>query len=64
MEAELPWEPSVNAAEIGAAVQEGIVTLTGRASTYAEKYAAARAGTTRPLCHGHGGRRYLSHRRH
>jgi osmotically-inducible protein OsmY len=43
VEAELRWEPSVNAAAIGVAVKEGIVTLTGRAATYAEKYAAARA---------------------
>jgi osmotically-inducible protein OsmY len=43
VEAELRWEPSVNAAAIGVAVKEGIVTLTGRVATYAEKYAAARA---------------------
>jgi len=43
VEAELQWEPSVNAAAIGVAVKDGIVTLTGRVPTYAEKYAAARA---------------------
>jgi osmotically-inducible protein OsmY len=43
VEAELRWEPSVNAAAIGVAVKEGIVTLTGRVATLAEKYAAARA---------------------
>jgi osmotically-inducible protein OsmY len=43
VEAELQWEPSVNAATIGVAVKEGIVTLTGRVPTLAEKYAAARA---------------------
>jgi osmotically-inducible protein OsmY len=43
VEAELQWEPSLNAAEIGVAVKEGIVTLTGRVATYAEKMAAARA---------------------
>jgi osmotically-inducible protein OsmY len=42
-EAELQWEPSVNAAQIGVAVKDGIVTLTGRVPTLAEKYAAARA---------------------
>jgi len=31
VEAELQWEPSINAAAIGVAVKDGIVTLTGRA---------------------------------
>jgi osmotically-inducible protein OsmY len=43
VEAELQWEPSINAAGIGVAVKEGIVTLTGRVASYAEKMAAARA---------------------
>jgi osmotically-inducible protein OsmY len=43
VETELQWEPSVNAAAIGVAVKEGIVTLTGRVPTYMEKMAAARA---------------------
>jgi osmotically-inducible protein OsmY len=43
VEAELQWEPSVNAAEIGVAVKDGILTLTGHVSTLAQKYAAARA---------------------
>lgn len=43
VEAELQWEPSVNAAAIGVAVKDGIVTLTGRVPTYMEKRAAARA---------------------
>jgi len=43
VEAELQWEPSVNAAAIGVAVKDGIVTLTGRVASYAEKMAAARA---------------------
>lgn len=37
---ELAWEPSVNAASIGVAVKEGIVTLTGSVPSYAEKLAA------------------------
>jgi osmotically-inducible protein OsmY len=45
VEAELQWEPSVNAAGIGVAVKDGIVTLTGRVATFAEKMAAARAAT-------------------
>src|SRR5437870_6939262 len=40
---ELRWEPSVNAAHVGVAVKEGVVTLTGHVSSYAEKYAADRA---------------------
>ena len=43
VEAELQYEPSINAAVIGVAVKEGIVTLTGRVTTLSEKYAAARA---------------------
>jgi len=40
---ELRWEPSVNAAHIGVAVQNGIATLTGHVSSYAEKYEAEQA---------------------
>jgi len=40
---ELEWEPSVHAAEIGIAVKEGIVTLSGTVGTYAEKLAAEKA---------------------
>jgi len=40
---ELKWEPSVNAAHVGVSVKNGIVTLTGHVSSYAEKYAAERA---------------------
>ena len=35
--AELEWDPSINAAEIGVAVENGIVTLTGHVNTFAEK---------------------------
>lgn len=40
---ELRWEPSVNAANIGVSVKNGVVTLTGHVSSYAEKYAAEKA---------------------
>ena len=40
---ELEFEPSVDAAGIGVAVNDGVVTLTGHVSTYAEKLAAERA---------------------
>jgi osmotically-inducible protein OsmY len=41
--AELKWEPSVNAAQIGVEVKDGIVTLAGHVGTYAEKWTAERA---------------------
>ncbi|MFO1185703.1 MAG: BON domain-containing protein [Bauldia sp.] len=41
--AELDWEPSVNAANIGVAVENGVVTLSGHVATYAQRFAAERA---------------------
>ena len=41
--AELKWEPSVNAALIGVEVKDGIVTLAGHVSSFAEKWDAERA---------------------
>jgi len=43
VETELNWEPSINAAEIGVAVKNGIVTLTGHIPSFWEKWAAERA---------------------
>ena len=40
---ELDFEPSVKAANIGVAVENGVVTLTGHVSSYAEKIAAEQA---------------------
>lgn len=40
---ELDFEPSVNAAHIGVGVHDGVVTLSGFVSSYAEKLAAERA---------------------
>ena len=40
---ELKYEPSVDASEIGVTARDGIVTLTGKIKSYAEKYAAERA---------------------
>ncbi len=40
---ELKWDPSVNAAEIGVAAKNGIVTLSGYVDSYFEKRAAERA---------------------
>ena len=41
--AELKWLPSVNAAHIGVTAKEGVVTLTGQVTHYAEKAAAENA---------------------
>jgi osmotically-inducible protein OsmY len=43
VEAELEWEPSVDAAAIGVAVQDGIVILTGCVPSYEQKMAAQQA---------------------
>jgi len=43
VETELSWEPSVNAAEIGVAVKDGVVALTGKVESYWEKSSAERA---------------------
>lgn len=36
VEAELEWDPAINAAEVGVAVKDGVVTLSGRLDTLAE----------------------------
>jgi len=41
--AELHWEPSINAAQIGVEVKNGIVTLSGHVDSYAEKWRAEKA---------------------
>lgn len=41
--AELEWEPSVDHADIGVAVSDGVVTLSGYVKTYPEKIAAEKA---------------------
>lgn len=41
--AELTWEPSVNAAQIGVEVKHGTVTLAGHIDSYTEKLNAERA---------------------
>ena len=40
---ELEWEPSVDHADIGVAVTDGVVTLSGYVKTYPEKIAAEKA---------------------
>jgi osmotically-inducible protein OsmY len=41
--AELVWEPAVDATNIGVAVKDGIVTLSGEVETYLQKHAVERA---------------------
>jgi osmotically-inducible protein OsmY len=41
--AELSWEPSVTAANIGVTAKAGVVALTGHVESYVEKYAAETA---------------------
>ncbi len=41
--AELKWEPSVHATQIGVEVKNGVVTLAGEVGTYTEKLNAERA---------------------
>lgn len=43
VEAELDWTPDVDAAGIGVAVAEGVVTLTGEVEFYSQRTAAKRA---------------------
>jgi osmotically-inducible protein OsmY len=40
VQAELEWQPSVDAAHIGVAAQDGVVTLTGQVAHYSQKTAA------------------------
>jgi osmotically-inducible protein OsmY len=40
---EIRWDPQVGRAEIGVAVKDGVVTLSGSMSSYAQKLAAERA---------------------
>jgi len=41
--AELKWDPEVNATKIGVEVTDGVVTLVGDVSSFAEKWSAERA---------------------
>lgn len=42
-DAELKWDPSIDATQIGVEVKDGIVTLAGHVGSYAEKWEAERA---------------------
>ena len=39
---ELKWEPTLKAAEIGVAVKDGVVTLSGYVDSYIKRWAAER----------------------
>jgi osmotically-inducible protein OsmY len=43
VERELEWEPAIDERRIGVSVMDGVVTLTGQVSTYAERWKAERA---------------------
>ncbi|MCW7541128.1 BON domain-containing protein [Aquabacterium sp. A7-Y] len=43
VEAELAWDPAIRSEGIGVAVKDGVVTLSGRLETYAEKWAVEKA---------------------
>lgn len=43
VEQELEWEPTVDSGQVGVAVEDGVVTLTGEVRSYAEKWHAERA---------------------
>ena len=43
VEAELEWEPSIDAADIGITAEDGIVELNGHVPNYAQKMAAEAA---------------------
>lgn len=38
VEAELEWDPTINATEVGVAVRDGVVTLSGHLDSFVEKY--------------------------
>ncbi|HYZ63932.1 MAG TPA: BON domain-containing protein [Acetobacteraceae bacterium] len=42
VEAELKWDPDIDATDIGVAVKDGVVTLTGFVKSYTEKWEAER----------------------
>ncbi|WP_085315529.1 BON domain-containing protein [Derxia lacustris] len=50
--AELRWEPAVESAQVGVAVKNGVVTLSGEVSSYAEKWEAERAAQRVAGVHG------------
>ena len=46
---ELKWEPYVNSSEIGVAVKNGVVTLSGMVDSFSKKIASPPSPTYNPL---------------
>ncbi len=46
VESELRWDPDIDASDIGVAVKDGVVTLTGFVRSYSQKYEAEREAKT------------------
>ncbi len=43
VESELKWDPDIDATDIGVAVKDGVVTLSGFVRSYSQKYEAEKA---------------------
>lgn len=43
IEAELEWDPEIDATQVGVAVKDGVATLSGHLKTYSDKFAIERA---------------------
>lgn len=41
--AELEWDPEINSANVGIAVKDGVITVSGHLDTYSEKFSIERA---------------------
>jgi osmotically-inducible protein OsmY len=46
VEAELDWDPSFDSRQVGVAVKDGIVTLTGHVNAFPDRWAAQKAAQT------------------
>jgi hypothetical protein len=56
---ELQWEPSIEAAEIGVSVRDGIVTLSGYVDSYIKRWSPIKIrNSERDLCEIINRRRY------
>ena len=42
VEAELEWDPEIDASRIGVTAEDGVITLTGHVHSYTEKWSAER----------------------